>query len=177
MGNERDIHDAEPVLRAKLEALGAQHWMELVGIRLAWVRWWVWVEFGETFVPAPRSVGELSEALRNSRAELNSEAALAEVMELVELVTGARVTRTRDNLHSLTLDQPGPEIIFSGTIGAQGLTRWEAPRWDSRGMVFYANLPRERGADFVCMRVDRASRALVVEVVDEGWFEVAAKLG
>jgi hypothetical protein len=177
MRDERNVHDAEPVLRAKLEAIGAHQWKVLAGVRLAWVRWSVWVESGETFVPAPRPVAEVSEALRSSRAELDSEAVLVEVMELVELATEARVTRTRDDLYYLTLDQPGPEIIFSDTIGAKGLARWEAPRWDSREMVFYANLPRERNADFVCIRVDRASRTLSVEVVDQGWFEVAARLG
>jgi hypothetical protein len=87
------------------------------------------------------------------------------------------VTRTQEDLHFLTLDQPGPEVIRSGTIGARGLARWEAPRRDSRELVFYANLERADGADFVCLRVDRASRTLSVEVVDRGWFEIAARLG
>jgi|GEM_PF-4640916 len=44
-------------------------------------------------------------------------------------------------------------------------------------MVFYANLWREGGADFVCLRVERATRSISVEVVDRGWFEIAASLG
>jgi hypothetical protein len=75
------------------------------------------------------------------------------------------------------LDQPGPEVIRSGTVGARGLARWEAPRWDQQGLVFYANLARKDGADFVRMQVDRATRSLSVEVIDDGWFEIAARLG
>ncbi|WP_239576528.1 hypothetical protein [Archangium primigenium] len=175
--NERDTREAQPELRARLEALGAQHWMELAGVQLAWTRGMAWLARGEGFVPPPRPIEELDEALQRSGADLDSEEALAEVMDLVELVTGARVVRTREHLHFLTLDQPGPEVIHSGTVGARGLARWEDPRRDARGLVFYANLWRADGADFVCLRVDRASRALSVEVVDEGWFEIAARLG
>jgi|GEM_PF-4064858 len=60
-------------------------------------------------------------------------------MALVELATGARVVRTREDLHLLTLEQPGPEVIRSGTVGERGLARWEAPRRTPEGMVFYAN--------------------------------------
>ena len=175
--NERDLHEADPVLRARLEALGAQHWTELAGVRLAWVHGAVWWARGEGFVPAPRPIAELNEALQGSGAELESETAFAEVMALVGLMTGARVTRTREDLHFLTLDQPGPEVLYSGTVGPPGLARWEAPRREGRVMVFYANLERDKDADFVCLRVDPASRALSVERVDGGWFEVAAKLG
>ncbi|WP_224248007.1 hypothetical protein [Hyalangium gracile] len=175
--SERDIQEAEPTLRTRLEEIGAKRWAELAGVLLAWVRWEVWLALGERFVPAPRSIDELNEALRESRAELESEASFQEVMELVELVTGAKVTRTEEDLHYLTLDQPGPEVIRSGTIGTRGLAAWEAPRREPRGMVFYANLPRESGADFVRFQVDRATRSISVEVIDDGWFEVAACLG
>ncbi|MDY7229364.1 hypothetical protein [Hyalangium rubrum] len=174
---KHDINEAEPALRARLEGLGAKHWTELAGVRLAWVRSGVWLALGERFVPAPRSVEELSEALRGSQAELDSETSLEEVMELVELTTDARVVRTEEDLSYLTLDQPGPEVISSGTIGERGLARWEAPHRDPQGLVFYANLRREGGADFVRMQVDRATRSISVEVVDGGWFEIAAILG
>ncbi len=174
---EHHISEAEPALRARLEALGAKRWTELAGVRLAWVHSAAWLALGERFVPAPRSLEELSEALRGSRAELDSEASLEEVMELVELTTRARVTRTKEDLSYLTLDQPGPEVIHSGTIGERGLASWEAPRRDPRGLVFYANLSREGGADFVRLQVERATRAISVEVIDGGWFEVAAYLG
>jgi hypothetical protein len=175
--NQRDIMEAEPALRARLEELGAERWAEPVGVRLAWVHGGVWLALGERFVPAPRSIKELNEALRGSQAELDSEASFAELMELVELATGAQVTRTKEDLEYLTLDQPGPEVIRSGTIGAHGLASWEAPRWDTRRLVFYANLKREGGADFVRFQVERATRAISVEVIDSGWFEIAAFLG
>jgi hypothetical protein len=175
--NERDINEAEPALRARLEELGAKRWTELVGVRVAWVHGGVWLALGERFVPAPRSVEELNEALRGSQAELDSEASFEDVMELVKLATGARVIRTKEDLSYLTLDQPGPEVIRSGTVGAHGLARWEAPRRDQQGLVFYANLWREGGADFVRLQVDRATRSISVEVIDGGWFEIAAILG
>jgi hypothetical protein len=175
--NEHDINEAEPALRVRLEELGAQRWAELAGVRLAWVHGGVWLELGERFVPAPRSIEELNEALRGSQAELDSEASFADVMALVELVTGARVIRTKEDLRHLTLDQPGPEVIRSGTVGARGLARWEAPRRGQQGLVFYANLWREGGADFVRLQVDRATRSISVEVIDGGWFEIAAYLG
>ena len=83
--NERDLHEAAPPLRAKLEALGAQHWMELAGVRLARVHGEAWLALGGEFVPAPLSVETLNEALRDSGTELDSEAAFEEVMALVEL--------------------------------------------------------------------------------------------
>ncbi|ADO70541.1 hypothetical protein [Stigmatella aurantiaca] len=94
-------------------------------------------------MPAQRSVEELNEALRGSQAELDSEANLEEVMELVALATRAEGIRTKEDLGYL-----------SGTVGA----RWEAPRRDQHGLVFYANLRREDGADFVRLQVDRATR-------------------
>lgn len=174
--SEHELHEAEPALRARLAEIGAERWAERAGVRLAWVRWQVWVELGERFVPAPRSIDELSEALRGAQAELDSEASFQQVMELVELATGAKVTRTKEDLHDLTLDQPGPEVIRSGTIGERGLASWEAPRRAPQELVFYANLRREDGADFVRLRVDRATRAISAEVIDSGWFEIAAKL-
>lgn len=172
-----DIHEAEPALRARLEQLGAGAWAELAGVRVAWVHGAVWVSLGERFARAPCSAAELSEELQGSRAELDSRASFEQVMEWVELATGARVTRTRKDLSYLTLDQPGPEVIRSGTIGARGLASWEVPRSERERLVFYANLERTGGADFVRFQVDRATRTISVEVIDNGWFEIAAKLG
>ena len=45
------------------------------------------------------------------------------------------------------------------------------------GLVFHANLWRKGGADFVRLQVDRATRSISVEVIDGGWFEIAASLG
>ncbi|RKH22666.1 hypothetical protein D7V77_26310 [Corallococcus sp. CA041A] len=120
---------------------------------------------------------DLNEALRASRVELDSEAGFEELLELVELTTGAKVIRTEEALGFLTLDQPGPEVIRSGTVGERGLVAWEAPRRDARGLVFYANLERPDGADFVRMLVAPATRTISVEVIDDGWFEIAAYLG
>ncbi|MHA7630439.1 hypothetical protein [Corallococcus sp. M7] len=120
---------------------------------------------------------DLNEALRASPMELDSEAGFEELLELVEQTTDARVIRTREALDFLTLDQPGPEVIHSGTVGERSLSAWEAPRRDARGLVFYANVKRPDGADFVRMRVDPATRTLSVEVIDGGWFEIAAYLG
>lgn len=130
---EREIHEAPPELRARLEAVGAQRWSELAGVPVAWVHSQAWPAHGETFLEPPRSIQELNDALRTSRAELDSEAGFEELMMLMELATQAKVTRTRDDLHSLTLDQPGPEVIRSGTLGERGLAAWEAPRRDSHG--------------------------------------------
>nr|WP_242593331.1 hypothetical protein [Corallococcus exiguus] len=115
--------------------------------------------------------------MRASRADLDSEAGFEELMELVELTTGARVIRTEEALGFLTLDQPGPEVIHSGTVGERGLAAWEAPRRDARGLTFYANLKRPDGADFVRMRVELSTRSFSIEVIDGGWFEIAAYLG
>ncbi|RKG70461.1 hypothetical protein D7V80_05180 [Corallococcus sp. CA054B] len=120
---------------------------------------------------------DLTEALRASRVALDSDAGFEELMKLVELTTGAKVIRTEEALGFLTEDQPGPEVIRSGIIGARGLAAWEAPRRDARGLTFYANLKRVDGADFVRMQVDPATRTVSVEVIDEGWFEIAAYLG
>ncbi|NRD53910.1 hypothetical protein HRD49_34375 [Corallococcus exiguus] len=120
---------------------------------------------------------DLNEALRASRVELDSEAGFEELLELVELTTGAKVIRTEESLQFLTLDQPGPEVIHSGTLGERGLAAWEAPRRDARGLTFYANLKRPDGADFVRMQVELSTRSLSIEVIDEGWFEIAAYLG
>ncbi|MGE6763397.1 hypothetical protein ACQKGO_35635 [Corallococcus interemptor] len=170
---ERNLHEAPPALRARLEAAGATRWAEVAGVLLAWFHgWWPWLALGDTFLEPPRSVAELNEALRASRAELEPEA----VMQLVEFVTRARVTRTREDLDFLTLDQPGPEVIRSGTVGERGLAAWEAPRWDARSLTFYANVERADGADFVRFQVDLATRTVSVEVIDDGWFEIAARL-
>ncbi|MCY1043895.1 hypothetical protein OV208_21440 [Corallococcus sp. bb12-1] len=174
---ERDIPEAEPALRARLEEFGARNWSELAGVRLAWAHGRTWLALGAWFVLSPCSIEELSEALRGSHADLDSEAGFEEVMELVRSATGARVIRTADDLDDLTEDKPGPEVIRSGTIGARGLALWEAPRRDSQGLVFFANLWRVGGADFVRLKVDFATRSLSVEVIDCGWFEVAAFLG
>ncbi|RKH64753.1 hypothetical protein D7W81_17965 [Corallococcus aberystwythensis] len=128
-------------------------------------------------MPAPTTLEGLSALLRDAPGELDSEEGLEDVMALVNLLPEVRVTRTRQDLDHLTEDQPGPEVIRSGTIGKRGLARWEAPRREPRALVFYANLWREDGADFVCLRVDLATRTISVEIVDEGWFEVAAFLG
>lgn len=93
-----------------------------------------------------------------------------------ERSTGGRVVRTRSDLEYVKLDQPGPEIIASGTIGEVGLARWCAPFFDRGELVFYANLPRAKGADFVCVRYEPATGAQSTEVVDGGWFEIAADL-
>lgn len=175
--SERDLREAEPVLRARLEALGAKRWQALAGVPLAWAQGCMWMALGERFVPAPRPFEVLSEALRESRAELDSEEGLEQVMDLVQWMTEARVTRTTDNLDSLTLDQPGPEVIHSGTVGKRGQALWEPPRRGPEGLVFFANLRRKDSADFVRIRVDFATRSFSVEVVDEGWYEVAAYLG
>ncbi|RYZ44198.1 MAG: hypothetical protein EOO71_00430 [Myxococcaceae bacterium] len=132
---------------------------------------------GGWFVVTPCSIEELSEALEGSRAELDSEAGFEQVMELVRTATRARVIRTRSDLDGLTEDQPGPEVIRSGTLGARGLALWEAPRRDSQGLVFFVNLWRQEGADFVRLQVDFATRSMSAEVIDSGWFEVAAFLG
>ncbi|RKH15959.1 hypothetical protein D7Y13_13575 [Corallococcus praedator] len=128
-------------------------------------------------MPAPGTIEGLNAFLRESWAELDSDTGLEELMELVNRTTQARVIRTRRDLRHLTEDQPGPEVVRSGTIGERGLARWEAPRWDARGLVFYANLRRQDGADFVCLRVNLITRTISVEVVDGGWFEIAAFLG
>ncbi|NPC72490.1 hypothetical protein HPP05_22295 [Corallococcus exiguus] len=120
---------------------------------------------------------DLNEALRASRVELDSEAGLEELMELVERVAEAKVIRTEEALQFLTLDQPGPEVIHSGTVGERGLAAWEAPRRDARGLTFYANLRRPDGADFVRMQVELSTRSFSIEVIDGGWFEIAAYLG
>jgi hypothetical protein len=101
----------------------------------------------------------------------------ASFLELYERATGARVTRTRQDLEYLTLDQPGPEVIRSATIGRTGLERWHPPQLTEEAFVFYANLESAAGADFVCVRYERAVREISVEVVDQGWYEVAAQLG
>lgn len=36
---------------------------------------------------------------------------------------------------------------------------------------------RDGGADFVRLQVDRATRSISIEVIDSGWFEIAASLG
>jgi hypothetical protein len=131
--------------------------------------------------PAPQPLGELQAALRATRAVLEEPARHEELLALVEHALGARVARTAAERDLLTLDQPGPEVIRSGQLGARGLARWAAPQvtLDAAGgaLTFYANLPREDGADFVCVRIALASRELDVEVVDGGWFEIAARLG
>nr|WP_253903138.1 hypothetical protein [Corallococcus exiguus] len=108
---------------------------------------------------------------------MDSEAGLEELMELVERVAEAKVIRTEEALQFLTLDQPGPEVIHSGTVGERGLAAWEAPRRDARGLTFYANLRRPDGADFVRMQVELSTRSFSIEVIDGGWFEIAAYLG
>ncbi|NOK19203.1 hypothetical protein HMI50_19520 [Corallococcus carmarthensis] len=146
-------------------------------MKVAWGNGRDWWAVEETFVPAPATLEGLNAFLRASRAELDSETGLEEVMELVNLLPDVRVTRTEQDLKHLTEDQPGPEVIRSGTIGERGQARWEPPRRDARELVFYANLWREGGADFVCLRVALATRTISVEVVDVGWFEIAAFLG
>jgi hypothetical protein len=126
---------------------------------------------------APRTLEEMNAFLKDAPLALNSDAGLAEVLDVMDRMLDVRVIHTREDLHSLTLDQPGPEVIHSGTLGATGLARWEPPRRDSRELVFYANLWKKDGADFACLRVDLATRTLSVEVVDQGWYEVAAYLG
>lgn len=116
---------------------------------------------------------DLLAALLRGRTDVS----LDEVMERFEAATGGRVTRTEEQLNYLTLDQPGPEVIHSGTIGKAGLAAWKAPRKDGAVLIFFANVERKGGADFVRVRLDPAARALYVEFIDCGWFEVAAYLG
>lgn len=104
------------------------------------------------------------------------EADIEPFLAAYERATGANVTRTADDLRHLERDQPGPEIIRSGTIGDIGKARWQPPALERGVLTFYANQPSASGADFVCVRLETAPGALSVEVVDEGWFEVAADL-
>ncbi len=77
--NVHDIHEAEPALRARHEELGTKRWAELAGA-LAWVHGGVCLALVEGFVPTPRSIEKLNEALRGSQTVLDSEAVLEEVM-------------------------------------------------------------------------------------------------
>lgn len=60
--------------RARLEEFGARSWSELAGVQLAWAHGRTWLALGAWFVVSPCSIEELSEALRSSHAELDSEA-------------------------------------------------------------------------------------------------------
>lgn len=93
-----------------------------------------------------------------------------------EQVTGAKVTRTAEDLAHLQAEQPGPEVFASGTIGEVGKQRWQPPTLDRGALTFYANLPSSKGADFVCVRLETVTGTLSVEVVDNGWFEMAIDL-
>lgn len=177
---EREPSAAEPALQAALAAIGARSWTELVGVRLAWARGQTWLQLGEAFVPTPLTVAELNQALGQRRgAALDPDwlPSGEEVLALVEQATVARVIRTTESLHHLSLDQPGPEIIYSGTIGARGIAHFRIPQWEPAGFTFYANLERADGADFVRMQLVLTTRTITVEVIDDGWFEVAARLG
>ncbi len=177
---ERDVSAAEPALQAALAQIGASSWTELAGVRLAWGRGRTWLQQGETFIPTPLTVAELNQVLgqrHGAAADHDWLPCGEEVMTLVERATEARVIRTPERLHYLTLDQPGPEVIYSGTIGARGLAQFRIPQWEPAGFTFYANLERPDGADFVRLQLIPATRTITVTVIDDGWFEVAARLG
>ncbi len=176
MTSERRTEEAEGELRQKLDELGASHWRELCGVTIALHSWKPWIEVDGGFCEAPLHWQELSAALAAARPALDSDEAMEEAMELVKQATGARAARTREELEDLTEDRPGPEVIRSGTIGARGLASWEAPRREARGLVFYANREREGGADFIRVTIAAQSYAVTAEIIDEGWFEIAAKL-
>lgn len=172
----RTLDDADPDLRARLQALGAREWDRWAGVVVAASARWRWhIDVDGVLVAAPLTHAALVSIARAAR--VTSEDDVEPFLALYEHATEARVTRTAQHLEYLREDQPGPEIIGSGQIGAVGLERWRAPRLADGVLVFYANQPSARGADFVCVRYEVASGALSVEVVDEGWFEVAAQLG
>lgn len=102
--------------------------------------------------------------------------ALEHLLRRYELEHGAEVVRTPDRLRSLTLDQPGPEVIRSGTVNETGIARWRPPQFDASAacLVFYANQPRpDRTADFLCVRMNVYTGESSIEVVDTGWYEIA----
>jgi hypothetical protein len=178
----REAGEAAPTLRAKLEELGARHWLELAGVRLAMTDP-PWIAIGEEWRRAPLAGEELAAALRASHVELeaassgSTSAALRdELLELYEYATVAKVTQTAQELEHLTEDQPGPEVIHSGTIGEVGLAAWRAPSFEDGELVFFANQERKDGADFVRVTIDLKARSIAVERIDGGWFEIAADL-
>lgn len=116
-------------------------------------------------------VGDAADADQGGAA-----ADLEALLQRYEAEHGARVVRDPDALHSLTLDQPGPECIGSGTVGPVGVARWQPPQLDGSGaiLVFYANQPRsDRKADFLCVRMNAQTGESRAEVVDGGWYEIA----
>jgi hypothetical protein len=141
----KEADEAEPGFRATLEALKEKHWLELAGVKLV-MAYPVLVVIGDELKKAPLAVEDVSAALRASpvdlespghrgahRQQLESEGADEgegaaqgptlddELLELYEHATGAKVTWTETELRWLTQDQPGPEVIRSGTIGEVGL--------------------------------------------------------
>ena len=194
----RAADEAEPALRTTLDALKEKHWLELAGVKLV-MAYPVLVAVGNEWKKAPLAVEEVSAALRASPVDLKradhrvangqqlesegdgegeGEAHTLddELLALYEHATGAKVTWTEQELRWLTEDQPGPEVIRSGTIGEVGLAAWRAPRREEGRLVFYANLPRKDGADFVRVSLELGARRFEVERVDDGWFETAVDL-
>lgn len=174
----REASEAEPPRRARLEELGAKHWMELAGVTLA-MTYPPWIAVGAEWRRAPVAIEELAGALRASRVALEAELPTAlrdELLELFEYATEAKVTQTEQDLEYLTEDQPGPEVIHSGTIGEVGLAAWRAPSCAHGQLVFFANQAKQDGADFVRVSLDLKTRAIESERIDGGWFEVAADL-
>ncbi len=109
-------------------------------------------------------------------ARVSREADVEPFLRAYERASGAKVTRTAEDLSYLQLDQPGPEVIHSGTVGAAGVARWAPPALEGGVLTFYANQPKADGADFVCVRLETRVPALSTEVVDQGWYETAADL-
>lgn len=99
-----------------------------------------------------------------------------ELMVLYELATFARVTRTAEELEHLTLEQPRPEVIHSGQVGARGMARWQPPCVAGAMLRFFANAPRGPLADFVYVEVNLLTGQFSIEVVDGGWFEEISPL-
>lgn len=175
----REASEAETSLRARLEELGTKHWLELAGVTLA-MTFPPWIAIGSEWRRAPLPIEQLAAALRASRVDLEATASSStlrdELLELFEYATEAKVTQTAQDLDYLTEDQPGPEVIHSGTIGRAGLAAWHAPSCEDGRLVFFANQEKPDGADFVRVTLDLQARAIEFERVDDGWFEVAADL-